>query len=112
MPAAVALQRLKPITGRCSKTIQSAGGLEKGDLLLQRGEHPLHISRRLVRDLLNGTEACVRFFVLIVRNPGADLDAIPAVRERNIGQVSTRKTALQRAFSAKNSGILDQLYIV
>ena len=26
--------------------------LEKVDLLLQRGEHPLHISRRLVRDLL------------------------------------------------------------
>ena len=44
--------------------------LEKVDLLLQRGEHPLHISRRLVRDLLNGTEARVRFFVLIVRNPG------------------------------------------
>ena len=52
------------------------------------GEHPLHISRRLVRDLLNGTEARVLFFVLIVRNPGADLDAIPAERERNIGQVN------------------------
>ena len=46
------------------------------NLLLQRGEHPLHISRRLVRDLLNGTEARVRFFVLIVRNPGDDIDAI------------------------------------
>ena len=29
MPAAVALQRLKPITGRCSQIIQSAGGLER-----------------------------------------------------------------------------------
>ena len=29
-----------------------------------------------------------------------------------ISDKSTRKTALQRAFSAKNSGILDQFYIV
>ena len=29
VPAAVALQRLKPITGRCSQIIQSAGGLER-----------------------------------------------------------------------------------
>ena len=58
------------------------------DLLLQRGDHPLHISRRLVRDLLNGTEARVVFCVLSTRDLGESLDAIPAVRERNIGQVS------------------------
>ena len=82
--------------------------LEKGDLLLQRGDHPLHISRRLVRDLLNGTEARVRFFDLIVRNPGDDLDAIPAERERNIGQANP-KFSLAPAFSARNASSLSQL---
>ncbi len=62
--------------------------LEKVDLLLQRGGHPFHISRRLVCDLPKSPQTRVRFFVLIVRNPGDDLDAIPAVRERNIGQVN------------------------
>ena len=74
-----------------ARKIRAHDVLEDPDLFLQRLDHPLHIRRRLVRDLLNGADARVGFFVLITRDSCDDLDAIPAVRERNIGQVNPEK---------------------
>ena len=62
--------------------------LEQVDLLSQALDQPLHVGRSLIRDSLHRTNPISRPLVRVVRNPGKDLDAIPAMCERNIGQAS------------------------
>ena len=67
--------------------------LEEVDLLLKVGDHPQGVDGRLIGDILQSPQPRVRPGVLIHRDRGGDLDAIPAVRERNIRQVNPESGA-------------------